>query len=122
MSHSQSQSVDKYIADFPPETQSRLREIRGAIADAAPGTEETISYGIPTFDLDGRHLVHFGGYAKHVGFYPGATTVGEAFSKELRPYKQGKGSVQFPLDRPMPLTLIRRMVAFRVAEEEARKK
>ena len=109
-------SVDEYISEFPPETQEVLQEVRAVVRTAAPGTTETISYAIPTFDLNGRHLVHFAGFARHIGFYPGAVTVGEAFAEELEPYKRGKGSVQFPLDRPMPTDLIRRMVEFRVGE------
>jgi uncharacterized protein YdhG (YjbR/CyaY superfamily) len=109
-------SVDEYIAEFPPETREVLQEVRAVIRSAAPGATETISYAIPTFDLNRRHLVHFAGFARHIGFYPGAVTVGEAFAEELQPYKRGKGSVQFPLDRPMPADLIRRMVEFRVGE------
>jgi uncharacterized protein YdhG (YjbR/CyaY superfamily) len=109
-------SVEEYIAEFPPETQKILQAVRAVIRSAAPEATETISYAIPTFDLNGRHLVHFAGFTKHIGFYPGAVTVGEAFAEELEPYKRGKGSVQFPLDRPMPTDLIRRMVGFRVGE------
>jgi uncharacterized protein YdhG (YjbR/CyaY superfamily) len=108
-------SVDEYIAGFPPETRKVLGELRGLIKAAAPDATETISYAIPTFDLNGRHLVHFAGYAKHIGFYPIPSGV-EAFSDELAAYKQGRGSVQFPLDQPMPTDLIRRIVEFRVAE------
>jgi uncharacterized protein YdhG (YjbR/CyaY superfamily) len=111
------QSIDEYIAGFPPETQSVLEEVRGVIRETAPDATERISYAIPTFDLNGRHLVHFAGYAKHVGFYPVTTSVAEAFEQELKPYKQGKGSVQFPLSEPMPTDLIRRMVEARVEEE-----
>jgi uncharacterized protein YdhG (YjbR/CyaY superfamily) len=109
-------SVDEYIGEFPRERQKVLQEVRAVIRAAAPGATETVSYAIPTFDLNGRHLVHFAGFARHIGFYPGAVTVGEAFAEELKPYKRGKGSVQFPLDRPMPMDLIRRMVEFRVDE------
>jgi len=112
-------SIDEYIAEFPPETQKVLEEVRGLIKASAPDATETISYAIPTFDLNGHHLVHFAGYAKHVGFYP-VPSAAEAFKEELKPYKQGKGSVQFPLNQPMPLDLIRRMVEFRV-EETTRK-
>ena len=112
-------SIDEYIAGFPPETQKVLQAVRALIKASAPGATETISYAIPTFDLNGRHLVHFAGYAKHVGFYPIPTGM-QAFGDELKPYKQGKGSVQFPLDRPMPTDLIRRIVEFRV-EENTRK-
>lgn len=109
-------SIDEYVAEFPPEVQVVLQEVRATIRAAAPEAVEGISYAIPTFDLDGRHLVHFAGYARHIGFYPGATTVTVAFAPELDPYKRGKGSVQFPLRTPMPLDLIRRMVEYRVRE------
>ncbi len=109
-------SIDEYIAEFPPSVQTALQEVRATIRTAAPEAVETISYTIPTFDLHGRHLVHFAGYTRHIGFYPGATTVGEAFASELGPYKRGKGSVQFPIDEPLPLDLIRRMVEHRLRE------
>jgi uncharacterized protein YdhG (YjbR/CyaY superfamily) len=108
-------TIDEYIARFPAETQKVLAELRALIKAAAPGATESISYAIPTFDLNGRHLVHFAGYAKHIGFYPIPSGI-EAFTEELEPYKQGKGSVQFPLGQPLPKDLIRRIVEFRVCE------
>ena len=108
-------SIDGYIAGFPPETQKVLEEMRALIRASAPGATETVSYAIPTFDLNGRHLVHFAGYKTHIGFYPVPSGL-EAFKEDLMPYKQGKGSVQFPLGQPLPTDLIRRIVAFRVAE------
>ena len=113
-------SIDEYIAEFPAETRWVLEELRAHIREVAPDATETISYAIPTFDLNGHHLVHFAGYRGHIGFYPGSESVSEAFAEELGPYKRGKGSVQFPLDRPLPLELIRRMVGFRVEESNAR--
>jgi uncharacterized protein YdhG (YjbR/CyaY superfamily) len=107
-------SIDEYIAEFPSETQKVLEELRALIKASAPDATETISYAIPTFDLNG-HLVHFAGYERHVGFYPTGSGV-EAFKDELKPYKSGKGSVQFPLGRPLPTDLIRRIVGFRVEE------
>jgi uncharacterized protein YdhG (YjbR/CyaY superfamily) len=107
-------SIDEYIAGFPPETQKVLEDLRALIRASAPDATETISYAIPTFDLNG-HLVHFAGFAKHIGFYPTGSGV-EAFKEELKPYKSGKGSVQFPLGQPMPTDLIRRIVEFRVEE------
>ena len=92
-----------------------LEEVRSLIKASAPDATETISYAIPTFDLNGRHLVHFAGYAKHIGLYPVPSVI-EAFKEELKPYKSGKGSVQFRLDRPIPTDLIRRIVEFRVEE------
>lgn len=112
-------SIDEYIAEFPPETQKVLEEIRALIKASAPDATETISYAIPTFDLNGHHLVHFAGYAKHVGFYPVPSGM-EAFKEELEPYESGKGSAQFPLGRPLPTDLIRRIVEFRVEENTAR--
>lgn len=108
-------SIDEYIAGFPPETQALLQEVREVIRGVAPDATESISYAIPTFDLNGKHLVHFAGFAKHVGFYPIPSGM-EAFKEELAPYKQGKGSVQFPLKQPLPVDLIRRIAEFRVAE------
>ncbi|HEY5169686.1 MAG TPA: DUF1801 domain-containing protein [Thermoleophilia bacterium] len=115
MPRSTAATIDEYIADFPPETQAALEELRALIRASAPGATETISYAIPTFDLNGRHLVHFAGYAKHIGFYPIPSAM-TAFAEELAPYKSGKGSAQFPLGRPLPADLIRRIVEFRVAE------
>ena len=108
-------TIDEYIAGFPAETQKLLAQLRALIKATAPGATESISYAMPTFDLNGRHLVHFAGYAKHIGFYPIPSGI-EAFKEELEPYKQGKGSVQFPLDQPLPTDLIRRIVEFRVLE------
>jgi uncharacterized protein YdhG (YjbR/CyaY superfamily) len=108
-------SIDEYIAGFPPEAQKVLEELRALIKASAPAAIETLSYAIPTFDLNGKHLVHFAGYDRHVGLYPAPSGL-EAFKADLTPYKSGKGSVQFPLDQPLPTDLIRRIVAFRVAE------
>lgn len=112
-------SIDEYIAAFPAETQDVLNELRSLIREGAPDATETISYAIPTFDLNGRHLVHFAGYAHHVGLYPTPSGLKE-FKDDLAPYKSGKGSVQFPLGQPLPTDLVRRIVAFRL--EEARRK
>lgn len=106
-------TIDAYIGDFPLETQRVLEELRALITETAPDAVETISYAIPTFDLNGKHLVHFAGYARHVGFYPTPSGL-EAFEEDLKPYKRGKGSVQFPLGQPLPRDLIRRIVAYRV--------
>lgn len=108
-------SIDEYLAEFPQETRQALEEMRSLIRSAAPQATETISYAIPTFDLDGRHLVHFAGHKEHVGFYPVPSAM-EAFQEELAPYRSGKGSARFPLGQPLPADLIRRIVEFRVAE------
>jgi uncharacterized protein YdhG (YjbR/CyaY superfamily) len=106
--------IDSYIADFPKEVQKILKQIRATIKKAAPGAEEAIKYAIPTFILKGN-LVHFAAYKNHIGFY--ATPTGHTeFKKELSPFKQGKGSVQFPIDEPMPLNLITKIVKFRVIQ------
>jgi len=114
-SRSTARSIDEYLAEFPPATRAKLAEMRALIAATAPAATETISYAVPTFDLGGRHLVHFAGYEHHIGFYPTASGIAE-FGDELAGYKRARGSVQFPLDRPLPTDLIRRMVKFRVGE------
>jgi uncharacterized protein YdhG (YjbR/CyaY superfamily) len=106
-------SIDEYIAEFPPEHRQVLAEMRALIRAAAPGATEAISYAVPTFNLNEKHLVHFAGYARHIGFYPTASGIA-AFQKELKRYKSAKGSVQFPLGQALPTNLIRRMVEFRV--------
>jgi uncharacterized protein YdhG (YjbR/CyaY superfamily) len=116
---SKARSIDEYIEEFPPDSRRVLEELRSTIRAAAPGATETMSYAIPTFDLNGRHLVHFAGYAKHVGFYPAPSGIA-AFGDELARFKRAKGSVQFPLDEPLPADLVRRIVAFRVDEERRR--
>jgi len=109
-----SAAIDDHIARSAPEARAALRELRALIRATAPEANERISYGVPTFDLRGRHLVHFAGHARHIGFYPGADAIA-AFDEELTPYKRAKGSVQFPVGRPLPVELIRRMVEFRVS-------
>ncbi len=111
------QSIDDYIAAFPKDVQAILQKIRATIHDAAPGAQETIKYQMPTFVLNGN-LVYFAAFKNHIGFYPIPTGI-ERFQKELAPYKQGKGSVQFPLDKPIPYNLIRKIVTFRVKENLA---
>ncbi|MBI2356813.1 DUF1801 domain-containing protein [Candidatus Dojkabacteria bacterium] len=111
-------SIDEYIKDFPLETQEKLVEIRKIVHEVAPNAIEAISYGMPTFKLGGN-LVHFAGYKKHIGFYPTPSPI-ESFKKELSEYKTSKGAVQFPLDKPLPLDLIRRMVISRVRQLEAK--
>ncbi|MGN6214579.1 iron chaperone [Parafilimonas sp.] len=107
-------NTDEYISAFPNNVQKLLKQMRSTIKKAAPQAAETISYGIPTFTLNGN-LVHFAGYKNHIGFYPAPSGI-EAFKKELSVYAGAKGSVQFPLDKPLPLELITKIVAFRVAE------
>ncbi len=107
-------SIDEYIENFPKETQTILQKIRMTIQKEAPNATETISYGIPTFVQNGN-LVHFGAYAKHIGFY--ALPSGNiAFQKEISKYKFGKGSIQFPLNEPIPYPLIKKIIKFRISE------
>jgi uncharacterized protein YdhG (YjbR/CyaY superfamily) len=116
--------VDEYIKDFPQDVQQILEKVRATIRKAAPSAEEIINYGIPTFTLKGN-LVHFAAFKTHIGFYPTPSGI-EQFKKELSAYKGAKGSVQFPLDKPIPYGLISKIVKFRVKENleraEARKK
>ncbi len=108
-------TIHEYITGFPEDIQNILQQIRTTIKNAAPDAEETINYAIPTFTLKGKNLVHFAAFKEHVGFY--ATPTGnEAFKEDLSAYKGGKGSVQFPLNQPMPLDLITKIVQFRVQE------
>ena len=107
-------TIDEYIATFPTEVQKLLQEMRATIRAAAPEAQEKISYQMPTFYLKGN-LVHFAAYQKHIGFYPAPRGI-EAFQTELAVYKGAKGSVQFPIDQPLPLDLVRRIVEYRVAE------
>lgn len=111
-------NIDAYIAGFPPEVREILQAIRTTIREAAPNAEETIAYQIPTFTLNGN-LVHVAAFKKHVGFYPTPSGI-EAFREELSAYEVAKGSVRFPLDQPIPLDLIRRIVTFRAAENRAK--
>jgi uncharacterized protein YdhG (YjbR/CyaY superfamily) len=108
--------IDSYIASYPEEVQVILRKMRATIRAAAPKAEEAIRYGLPTFRLNGKNLVHFGGFKKHIGFYPTPSGT-STFQKELSKYKAGKGSIQFPLDQPMPWPLITKIVKFRVKEK-----
>ena len=107
-------NIDEYIADFPLDVQEILEKIRMTIRKAAPDVKETINYRIPTFTLNGN-LVHFAAFKKHIGFYPTPTGI-EKFKKELAVYEGAKGSVKFPLDKPIPFALISRIVKFRVKE------
>lgn len=111
-------TIDEYIAGVPRGVRKLLGQMRTAIRQAAPGATEAIKYGLPTFVLEGN-LVHFGAFRKHIGFYSMPSGHRE-FQDELSAYVGGKGSVQFPLERPLPLGLVRRIVRFRVAENRAR--
>ena len=114
-------NIDEYIGDFPEAIKKMLEDIRRTIHTAAPDATEDIKYGLPTFVLNGN-LVHFGGYKKHIGFYPAPMGI-EAF-EEAKQYETGKGTMQFALDKPLPLDLITRIVKFRVEKnlEKGKKK
>ena len=108
------ENTDKYIASFPKETQTKLKQLRAIIKKSAPKSEESISYQMPTFKYNGP-LVYFAGYEKHVGFYPTPSPI-KAFEKELNNYKTSKGAIQFPIDEPLPVELITKIVLFKVKE------
>jgi uncharacterized protein YdhG (YjbR/CyaY superfamily) len=112
-------SIDEFISGFPAEVQAILQQVRQTIRSAAPEAEETIKYGIPSFTLQGRNLVHFSAYAQHVGFYPTPSGI-EKFKAELEKYQHGKGTLQFPLDEPIPYELIHRVTVFRREETLAK--
>lgn len=113
------ESVKTYIESFPEDVQIKLQQVRKTILQIAPLADEDISYKMPAYKLNGKPLVYFAGYKNHIGFY--ATPTGhEAFAQELALFKQGKGSVQFPLDKPLPLNLIARITRFRVDENRKR--
>lgn len=120
MNETTPKTIDEYIAGFPPDIRAILEKIRATIRDAAPDAEEAISYQMPTFRLKGN-LVHFAAFKNHIGFYPTPSGT-EQFRDRLAAYEGGKGSIRFPLDRPMPYDLIREIVKFRVREnlEKAR--
>lgn len=108
-------TVEDYIAEFPKDVQNKLKSVRNTILRNAPNAIESISYGMPAYKLNKKPLVYFGGFAKHIGFY--ATPTGhEKFQPQLSRYKQGKGSVQFPLNEELPIDLIADIVIFRVNE------
>jgi len=125
MKENTASTVDRYLADFPPETKSLLNQLRETIKKAVPEAEEVISYQMPAYKFHGM-LVYFAGCKNHIGFYPTSSGIAN-FKKELSTYKSSKGSVQFPLDQPLPLELIAEIVRFRVIwnlerEKEKRKK
>lgn len=125
MERRKAETIDEYIADFPEGIRNILTSMRKTIRTAAPDAEEKISYQMPTFWLNGN-LVHFAAFKNHIGFYPAPHGI-QAFKKELSRYECSKGAIRFPIDKPLPLELIRKIVQFRVSEnvqkaEDARKK
>ncbi len=115
-------TIDEYIAQFPPDIQQILQQVRAVIHESAPQATEKISYAMPTFYLNGN-LVHFAALTHHIGFYPTPSGI-DAFPEDLAPYRSTKGAVQFPLDQPIPYDLIRKVTKFRVEEnlKKAKKK
>lgn len=127
MAKSKPKTIDEYIAMFPKDVQKILENLRQVIRETALEAEETISYGMPAFKLNGKVLVYFAGWKNHIGFYPAGSL--EAFKKEelafreeLASFKQAKGTVQFPFDKPIPVDLVKRIVKFRIKESESEKK
>ena len=114
------ETIDEYISSFPKNVQDILQQLRQTIRDSAPNSSESISYQIPTYKLNGS-LVHFAAYKNHVGFYPTPSGINE-FREELSDYEIAKGSVKFPLNKPLPINLIREIVKFRVTENLDKKK
>jgi uncharacterized protein YdhG (YjbR/CyaY superfamily) len=116
----QFKTIDEYIKAFPEDVQSILKKMRKTIQEAAPEAKEAISYQIPTFKLNGN-LVHFAAYKNHIGFYPTSSGI-DVFKDDLSPYKSAKGSVQFPIDKPVPYDLVKKIVLFRVLENLKKKR
>lgn len=116
----QFKTIDEYIQTFPYDVQRILEKVRQTIKKAAPDAVEAISYQMPTFKLNGKNLVHFAAWKNHVGFYPLPSGI-EAFQKELSSYKMAKGSIQFPLDKPIPFDIVKKIVIFRVKENLTKK-
>ncbi|AHB13839.1 MULTISPECIES: iron chaperone [Dehalococcoides] len=119
MRNTPAKSIDNYIQGFPENVQAILKELRQVIREQAPQATETISYGIPTFKLNGN-LVHFGAFKNHISFFPTSSGI-QAFEKELAPYEISKGTVRFPLNEPIPFSLIKKIVTFRVNEVSAKR-
>lgn len=110
-------TIDEYIAQFPPEVQQKLQEMRAVIKEAAPEATEAIAYQMPTFKLDGKNLVHFAAFKGHIGFFPTPSGI-EAFGKELEPFRTGKGTIRFGLQEPIPFDLVKKVVLARVKESK----
>ena len=113
------ETIDQYIASYPKNVQEILKKLKSIIKESAPMAQETINYGIPTFKLNGN-LVHFAAFKNHIGFYPTPSGI-TAFKKELSSFEQAKGSVQFPIDKPIPFDIIKKIVNWRVKENLSKK-
>jgi len=122
MSKQKPSTIDEYIADFPENTQRMLEQVRATIKSAAPGSGEKISYGIPCITMNEKYLLYFAGYKKHIGLYP-VPPASKGFEKDYASYvTSGKGTIQFPLDKPLPLTLIKKITKFRMQDNSAKQK
>ena len=108
-------SIDEYIVTFPEDVQKTMKQLRRTIKAAAPEADEKISYGIPTFTFNGKYLIYFAGWKNHISIYP-IPSGSEAFNKEVSQYAEGKGTLKFPIDKPLPLKLISKIVKLKVAE------
>jgi uncharacterized protein YdhG (YjbR/CyaY superfamily) len=117
----QYKTVEEYIKTFPKDIQTILEKLRQTIHETAPEAVETISYQMPTFKLNGKNLVHFAVFKEHIGFYPTPSGI-DSFEKDLAPYRTGKGTLQFPLDKPIPFDLVKKVVIFRVKENLNKKR
>lgn len=114
-------TIDEYISTFPEEVQEKLEKIRQTIRGAAPKAKETISYGMPTFNVNGSYLIYFAGWKNHIGLYPVPSTDG-TFQDELSPYLSGKGTAKFPLKKPIPYDLVKKIVEYRLKEHQEKEK
>ena len=112
-------TISQYIAGFPAETQALLEQVRQLVRKEVPAVEETISYGIPAFNLNGTYLIYFAGYSKHISIHP-APTADAAFKEDFAPYKTGKGTVQFPLGQPLPVPLIIKVLKYLIRSNQER--
>jgi|SRR5688572_74254 len=122
MTKEKPKNIDDYISGFPGQTQEGLEKIRASIKKIAPNAEETISYGIPAFNLNGRYLVYFAGYKQHISIYP-VPSGNKSFEKDFPPYyTSGRGTIQFPLDKPTPISLVTKIVKFRMKENQEKEK
>ena len=120
MATNQRAVIDTYIATFPKEVQALLKKVKATIKKSGPKMDEVISYGIPTFDRNGRHIIHFAGFKKHISLFPGSEAI-VVFEKELTDYKTARGTIQFKLDEPIPYSLIEKIVKFRIKAESTRR-
>ena len=116
MASTKPKTIDEYISNFPAKVQEALQQIREIVREAAPGAEETISYDMPTFNLNGTYLIYFAAWKKHIALYPVSAKLAESLKEDLTGYKGTKGSVHFQLDKPLPIDLIAKIVTWRLEE------